>query len=83
MTLESIMAVQRLSRCRGQRRRSRKSLSCSALQGSRKKKRKKKKGQKKTPIRLDTGRMLKKITEKDEMGIILWWDEENKEELQE
>lgn len=47
------------------------------------KKRKEKKGQKKTPIRLDTGRMLKKITEKDEMGIILWWDEENKEELQE
>lgn len=82
MTLESIMAVQRLSRCRGQRRRSRKSLSCSALQGSRKKK-EKKKARKKPTIRLDTGRMLKKIREKDEMGIILWWDEENKEELQE
>lgn len=82
MTLESIMAVQRLSRCRGQRRRSRKSLSCSALQGSRKKK-EKKKARKNPTIRLDTGRMLKKIREKDEMGIILWWNEENKEELQE
>lgn len=46
-------------------------------------KKEKKKARKKPTIRLDTGRMLKKIREKDEMGIILWWDEENKEELQE